>query len=451
MSNADTSRIKRRRFFRSLQSQIAIVAPGLIVVIAGFVFAYQFVGPAPPDRIVMATGSTSGAYHAFAQTYAQRFREEGIDLVLKSTAGSAQNLDLLQDADGNVPVAFLQGGIGTPEAQPELKSLGSVYYEPLWVFVRSNDPPVRLTALVGKKIAVGAEGSGTRAIAHRLLSENGVTDISARLLNIGGPQAAQALKNGVADAAIFVTSAKSNTVRDLLSTPGISVMSFERAEAYIRRNRFLSKLTLPKGAVDLARNLPARDIVLLAPTATVVAAPALHPALIDLFLLVMRDAHRPGGLLEAPDEFPSPRYITYPLDPAAQRFYDRGPPFLQRFLPFWAANLIDRLKVMILPLLTLLYPLFKILPPAYSWRMRSKVNRWYKELEALDDRVRDNSVSREEATDELDRIERSVEKVSVPAAFAASAYTLRLHIDFLRRRVDGDSLLDDSAAAASSE
>ena len=448
MSNADTSRIKRRRYFRSLLSQTAIVAPALILVIAGFVFAYQFVGPAPPDRIIMATGSTSGAYHAFGQKYAERFRKEGIELVLKSTAGSVENLDLLKRDDSGVPVAFLQGGIGSPDVLPDLKSLGSVYYEPLWVFVRGDAAPARLTSLAGKRIAIGAKGSGTRAIAHRLLAENGITDVSARLIDIGGPQAAQALKNGVADAAIFVTSAMSNTVRDLLSAPGISVMSFDRADAYIRLNRFLSKLTLPKGAVDLARNLPAADIVLLAPTATVVASPALHPALVDLFLLVMRDAHRPGGLLEEPDEFPSRRYITYPLDPAAQRFYERGPPFLQRFLPFWAANLVDRLKVLLLPLLTLLYPLFKILPPAYSWRMRSKVNRWYKELQALDDRVRDKSVSREEATELLDRIETSVEKVSVPPGFAASAYTLRLHIDFLRRRVEGVSAPDDSVVAA---
>jgi hypothetical protein len=211
-------------------------------------------------------------------------------------------------------------------------------------------------------------------------------------------------------------------------------------------------MVLPKGALDLAKNLPSEDIVLLAPTATVVASPKLHPALIDLFLITMREAHRPGGLLEAPDEFPSPRYITYPLDGAAQRFYDRGPPFLQRFLPFWAANLIDRLKIMLLPLLTLLYPLFKILPPAYSWRMRSKVNRWYKDLEALDDRVRDGAISRSDATTELDRIEKSVEKVSVPPGFAASAYTLRIHIDFLRRKVEGLTGGDaDAAAVAVSE
>ena len=451
MSDKETKRMKRRRSARKLWSQIAIIAPALILVVAGFVFAYQFVGPAPPDRIVMATGSSSGAYHAFGKKYAERFRKEGIELELKTTAGSAENLNLLTEENDAraVPVAFLQGGIGSPAAQPDLVSLGSVYYEPLWVFVRGDTAPSRLNALAGKRIAIGARGSGTRAIVHRLLAENGINESSAKLIDIGGPQGAQALKNGVVDAAVFVTSATSSTIRDLLATPGVSAMSFERAEAYIRLNRYLSKLVLPKGAVDLARNLPAEDIVLLAPTATIVASPKLHPALIDLFLLTMADAHRPGGLLEEPDEFPSPRYITYPLDGAAQRFYDRGPPFLQRYLPFWAANLIDRLKIMLLPLLTLLYPLFKVLPPAYSWRMRSKVNRWYKDLEALDDRVRDNSISHAEATAELDRIEQSVEKVSVPPGFAASAYTLRIHIDFLRRRVDGESNdREDDAAAA---
>ena len=336
----------------------------------------------------------------------------------------------------NIPVAFLQGGIGSPEQHPELRSLGSVYYEPLWVFVRGDKPVEFLTSLAGRRIAVGGTGSGTRAIALRLLRENGVTADKAKLIDVGGIKAAQALRDGAVDAAIFVTWATSNTVRGLLATPGITLMNFDRADAYIRLNRFLSKMVLPKGAVDLAANLPEQDVTLLAPTATIVASPELHPALIDLLLLTMKDVHRPGGLLEEPEEFPSGRYITYPLEPAAQRFYDKGPPLLQRFLPFWAANLIDRLKVIILPLLTLLYPLFKVLPPAYSWRMRTKVNRWYKDVQKLDDKVRSQEISQADATIELDRIERAVEEVSVPAAFASSAYALRLHIDFLRRRID---------------
>ncbi len=439
-------RDKRRRIFQSLWAQIAVVAPALILVIAGFVVAYQFVGPPPPDRIVMATGSEAGAYHAYGKLYAERFREEGIELVLRSTAGSSENLTLLSDPEAEVPVAFMQSGIGEPADHTDLKSLGSLYYEPLWVFVRTEEQPRRLTELAGLRIAVGAEGSGTRAVALALLADNGITGKNAELVPFNGVAAEAALLAGDIDAAIFVTSATAPRIRALLSAPGIALMSFERADAYVRRNDYLSKVLLPEGTVDLAVNLPSRDTVLLAPTATIVVSPELHPALADLLLLTMRDAHRSGGLLEKPGSFPSGSFVTYPLASVAQRFYDEGPPFLQRYLSFWAANLIDRLKILLLPLLTLLYPLFKILPPTYSWRMRSKVNRWYKELQALDDELRANSITRSDATARLDEIEASVEKVSVPASFASSAYTLRLHIDFLRRKVEEVASDKDDAA-----
>ncbi len=424
--------------WRGLWGQIAIVAPALIVVIAGFALAYQFVGPAPPDRVVMASGAPEGAYHAFGGAYARRFAREGIALELKATAGSTENLALLRDPNSGVAVAFLQGGIGDADDGHGLVALGSVYFEPFWVFVRGGRAPTLLSALAGKRIAVGAPGSGTRTVALRLLTENGITGDTATLLDIGGAEAARALVDGLADAAMFITSVTSATVRGLLARPGITPMSFDRADAYVRRHRFLSKIILPRGTVDLAADLPAADLVLLAPAATIVASPKLHPALADLFLLTLRDVHRAGGLIDAPGAFPAPDYVTYPLAGAARRFHDNGPPLLQRFLPFWAANLADRLKVLLLPLVTLLYPLFKLLPPVYSWRMRSRVNRWYKQLQAIDDALRAGTVTRAEAGREIDRIESSVEAVSVPPGFAASAYTLRLHIDFLRRRVAGE-------------
>lgn len=394
----------------------------------------------------MATGSETGAYHAFGKLYAERFRKEGIELSLRSTAGSTENLSLIGDPSRNVPVAFIQGGVATAVQHPELLSLGSVYFEPLWVFVRGDAPIGQLTDLAGRKLAVGGSGSGTRTLALKLLAENGVIGETATIFDLGGPDAAAALKRGDVDAAFFITSATSETIRDLVASPGIQLTSFGRAEAYLRRHRYLSAVTLPRGAVDLARDLPRRDIVLLAPTATVVANPDLHPALIDLFLLTMRDAHRSGGLLEAPGDFPSGKFVTFPMEPAAERFYERGPPFLQRYLPFWAANLIDRLKIMILPLLTLLYPLFKILPPMYNWRMRARVNRWYRDLQALDDRVRSGAISNGDARAEIDRIEQAVEQVTVPAGFASSAYTLRLHIDFLRHRIEGEGSVADPSA-----
>jgi uncharacterized protein len=436
MAISGQTKAKLRRFFGKLWAQIAFVAPAILLIAAGFVFAYQFVRPAPPNRVVMATGSADGAYYAFGSVYAERFRKEGFELVLKQSAGSVDNLALLDDPSKEVPVAFMQGGIGTPAEHPTLTSLGSLYFEPIWVFVRGAAPK-RLNALAGKRVAVGTVGSGTRAVALPLLKENGVTEATATLREIGGSEAMDGLRSGALDAAIFVGAATSKTVATLLAMPGVAPMSFERADAYVRRYSYLSKVVLPMGTVDLAKNLPTRDLVLLAPTATIVVTPDMHPALIDLMLLAMSDTHRHGGYLEAPDAFPTGKFVTYPLEPAAKRFYERGPPLLQRYLPFSVANLVNRLWVMILPLLTLMYPLFKILPPLYSWRMRNRVTRWYKELEALDDRLNARSIGRAEATERLDDIETSVEKVNVPAGFAASAYTLRMHIDYLRRKVEG--------------
>jgi len=433
-SNLDT--VRQKRIFRRLRSQLAIVLPAVALVVAGFVVAYQFVAPAPPTRVVMATGSASGAYQAFGKRYAEHFARQGVELVLQPSAGSIENLDALTMPDSTVDIAFLQGGIGNAGDHPDLQSLGSVYYEPFWVFVRSQSQPRRLTELKGKRVAIGAEGSGTRAVALTLLADNGVTSDNTDLHAIGSTGAAKSLRLGDIDAAIFVTSVTSKIVRGLLGTPGIALMNFERADAYVRRNNFLSKVVLPKGIVDLAQNLPADDTVLLAPSATIVAAPHLHPALIDLMLMTMSKAHKAGGHLEAIGEFPSDKFLTYPMAPAAEQFYKRGPPLLQRYLPFWAANLIDRLKIMLLPLLTLLYPLFKILPPAYNWRMQSKISRWYKDLQAMDDELHAKAITPDEARALLDRIEDAVEQMTVPVTFASNAYTLRLHIEFLRRKVD---------------
>lgn len=436
MNDSNPDNVRQKRIFRRLRSQLAIVVPAVALVVAGFVVAYQFVAPAPPNRVVMATGSASGAYQAFGERYAEHFARQGVELVLQPSAGSIENLGALTVPDGDIDIAFLQGGIGDAADHPGLQSLGSVYYEPIWVFVRSQSQPRRLTELKGKRVAIGAEGSGTRAIALSLLADNGLSEKNTDLHAIGSARAASALQAGEIDAALFVTSVTSKIVRGLLNTPGISLMNFERADAYVRRNNFLSKVVLPKGIVDLAQNLPSDDTVLLAPSATIVASSRLHPALIDLMLTTMHKVHRPGGHLEGIGEFPSDKFLTYPLAPAAEQFYKRGPPLLQRYLPFWAANLVDRLKIMLLPLLTLLYPLFKILPPAYNWRMQSKISRWYKDLQAMDDELHAKAITPDDARALLDHIEDAVEQMTVPVTFASNAYTLRLHIEFLRRKVD---------------
>jgi TRAP transporter TAXI family solute receptor len=419
------------------REQWRIFGPAIILTLVGFVVAYQFVEPAPPRRIAIATGGEEGAYFRFAERYAELLAGDGITLEVRGTSGSVENLGLLAASESGVDVAFVQGGTGAEVAAPQLRSLGSLYFEPLWIFTRAEPAPRRLAELAGQRISTGAEGSGTRAVALQLLADNGLTGGPTTLLPAGGNEAAEALLLGGLDAAFFVASPRAPVVARLLEAEGIAPMSLARAEAYTRRYRFLSALTLPEGVIDFERNIPGRDIALLAPTANLVARDDLHPALAVLLLQAAREVHGAGGLFERPGAFPAPHHLDFPLSAAARQYFEFGPPLLQRYLPFWAANLIDRLKVMLLPLVTLLFPLFKIVPPTYRWRVRSRIYRWYRELQAVDDRIRaaGPAYNLERLADDLTRIEDEVMRVSVPLAYADALYDLRLHIAFVRDKL----------------
>jgi len=411
--------------------QLVIFGPAALLVVVAFVVAYQFIKPAPPDRVVMATGSPEGAYHAFAQRYAAFLAREGIELVLRPSAGSQENLGLLRS--GEVELAFVQGGVDDGLEEPALTSLGSVYYEPLWLFLRHDQSVRTLSDLAGQRVAVGPVGSGTRALAARLLADNGVPEETWDPR--GGSTAIESLRAGELDAVFLVMSAESDLIDGVLRDTGLRPFDFARAEAYTRRHRFLNSVQLPEGAIDLAANIPGNAVRLLAPAANLVSHPELHPAVIDLMLQAASDAHRQGGWFEATGEFPQPGLLAFPLNKEAERYYEHGPPFLQRFLPFWAASLIDRLKVMLLPLLVLLFPLFKVMPPFYTWRMRARVYRWYDELEEAEASLAAGDRDRDWVFAELDRIEQEVRQVKVPLSFTDRLYDLRQHIDLVRRQV----------------
>ena len=414
-----------------MSHQIRIYAPAVLLVVLAFVVAFQFIKPAPPDRVVMATGNPQGAYHRFASSYAEHLAAEGIELELINTAGSVENIDLLRQ--GLVDVAMLQGGIPDTREGAELHSLGSLYYEPLWLFARAGLDLDRLPALAGKRVAIGPEGSGTQALVQRLLQDNGLDAGAAGFVSLADGEAVEALLEGRVDAVFLVSSAQGELVSRLLRADGITLASFERAAAYARRYRFLTSLQLPEGAVDLQRNIPPRTVQLLAPAANLVVDAEVHPAVIDLLLQAAEAVHADGDWFEAPGEFPQAGLLAYPLASEAKRFYKHGPPLLQRFLPFWAASLIDRLKVMLLPLLLMLLPLLKVMPPIYTWRMRARVYRWYDELEHVDSQLASGeAIDRDALAAELDRIEADVREVKVPLSFAHQLYHLRQHIALVR-------------------
>lgn len=407
----------------------------LLLTLIGFAVAWQFVNPAPPHTLVIATGQMDGAYYLFAQHYREQLAQDGIELEIRTTAGSIENIELLK---GNkVDLAFVQGGTGSATDAGILTSLGSLYYEPLWVFYRGEQTLSRITELQNRRIAIGEPGSGTHAITSMLLGDNFIDPGTDSIQAIGGAAGAQALLEGDIDALFLVAAPAAPLVQNLLHRQDIRLMSFARAGAYTRLHHFLTTVTLPEGVIDLQANIPPRDTVLLAATANLAVRDDFHPALVSLLLQVATVTQATGSLFEQSGSFPNSANLEFPLDDDARRFYKHGPPLLQRYLPFWTASLIDRLKIMLVPLLTLLLPLGKIMPPAYRWRVRKKIYRWYRELQALDttSSASQSGAALELLLQKLDQLEEDVRKVSVPLSYADELYSLRLHIGLVRDKL----------------
>ncbi len=407
--------------------------PAIILALAGCFVAWQFVNPAPPDTITIATGQQGGAYLMFAERYQAVLAKERIMLNILETAGSLENLQLLDN--DSVDIAFVQGGLASTAGNPDLLSLASLYYEPLWVFYRGAETLTRLTELQSRRIAAGESDSGTYALAMTLLEDNQIN--SDDILPVGGEQAAEALISGTVDAAFFVASVQSPVVQKLLRQQDIQLMSFARADAYTRLYHSLSIIKLPEGTIDLQENIPPHDTTLLAATANLVVRDDFHPALVGLLLQAAEKVHGGGSLFDQPGYFPNDQNLEFPLNDDARRYFKHGPPFLQRYLPFWTANLLDRMKIMLIPLLTLLIPLLKIMPPAYRWQTRKRVYRWYRELKDLDVEHPEQlpADTLHSSIRLLDQIEEDVRKVAIPLSYSDELYNLRLHIDLVRSKL----------------
>lgn len=407
-----------------------LVLPVMVTLMA-FVLAYQFVDPAPPRQIVISAGQEGGAYYQFAKQYQSALRKHDIELIIRTSNGSLDNIANLKNAEASI--GFVQGGTAEDVDNSNLLALGSLYFEPLWVFLRQQDSVSRLTELAGRRLVIGAQGSGTRALSLRLLQDNQLQD-NVNIVD-GDDNSLALLKSGQVDAVFMVASAASPSLLKYLEDESLSLMSFERAEAYQRRMKYLTHVTLPRGMVDLSRDIPSQEKTLLAATASLVVRDELHPAIQDLLLQAAEEVHGNGGWFEAAGDFPSAEYVEYPVSREAKRFYRYGPPFLQRYLSFRLASLIDRLKVMILPLVVLMIPLMKIMPPIYTWRMRSKIYRWYQSLEQIDLANARPNPDIEALKGKLEEIDQEVIHVSVPLSFASQLYDLRQHIELVKRRL----------------
>jgi len=408
-----------------------------VLFVAAVAVVLAIVNPTPPRTVVMTTGSAGSAYSEVAERYREILARDGVQLRLIPSAGAVENLHRLSDPHSGVSVGFIRGGITNARKSPELVSLGTVFYEPLWFFYRDVQLSRGLSELRGKRISIGPEGSGTRALTLELLARNGIDQAFAELLPFTPEMAEEKLLSGL-QAAIMLTSWDSPVVRTLIAATDVDLVSFPRTDAYVALYPFLNKLVLPTGVGDLAKNRPPRDVILIAPKASLVVRSDLHPAIQYLLLAAATEIHGGPGIFHKAGQFPAAEATDLPLSDSAHQFYKSGRPFLQRYLPFWLAVLVGQLLILAIPVVGVLYPMLRLAPAVYGWGMRRRIYRLYGQLKFLEVEL-DRRRPEQDVTDlvgKLDRLEERANHLRVPAAFAHMLYTLRMHISIVRTRIE---------------
>ncbi len=396
----------------------------------------------------MTTGAIDGASHQFALKYQSYLKANGVELRLLPSSGSVENLARL---NSGTPIGFVQSGLGTLTTDPTssadtptLQSLGVVGYEPVWIFTTSNDLALALRkglgGLRGKKVAAGADGSGTRKVAIELLESYGVSPSNTTLGTSGGVNAANELVAKTIDAVMLIGAPQSPAVQLLLQRADVQLVSIDNAEGLTRRLPYLSLVTLKAGSVNPKLDLPVRDITLLTTTANLVVRDDLHPALAYLLLEAAKEVHKSATLLNRPGEFPNPRGTDFPLAEEAQRYFKDGRPFLQRYLPYWAANALQRLLLVLVPLLAIAIPVVKIIPQLLSFRQSNRLYRRYRDLLSIESTLRSRPLSAVDTAavlGRLDQIDLEISTGKFSIDFADRVYTLRQHVDFVRGQLSG--------------
>jgi TRAP transporter TAXI family solute receptor len=414
-----------------------VTVPIIALIIGAFYFTASFIQPSPKKEITIATGSKTGNYYKTALEYKKLLEKDGVKVNILNSVGSIENIELLKQKKADI--AFLQNGTVTNNEAKDIKTLASIYYEPLWVFYKNDGYPIDyIIQLITKKISIGEEGSGTRDLAQDILKDNGINNTNSIILDMPTKNAKTALLKNEIDAMFVVSSHKSDTVKDLLANPNINVLSFKRARAYSRKYTFLEALTLYEGTLDLYRNLPDENISLLATTANLAVRPGFSEELKRLFLKKVVQVHDKKDLFAKVKQFPNTYNTKLTLDEEAKRYFEYGDTFLEKIFPYWIASNIDRLKILLIPLLTLLFPLFKGFFPLYNWSMRSKIYRWYEEVREIDKSLENLSVL--DYQNELEKLEKLRHEISketkVPLSFMGEYYNLQLHIEHIKDKIE---------------
>ena len=425
---------------RQIYNPLALML-GFFALLILFFGVLWILVPPPPKSIEMATGFPTGLYYQFGARLKTELAKEGVDLQVRSTGGTLDNLALLKDPKSGVDFAMVQSGVANPHDYPKLVSIAGMYYEPIWVWYRqaafkNNGGQVNvLNQLKGKRVSIGNEGSGTLALTQDLLRASGISENELGIEKLKPDEAIEKLSNGQLDAVFIVAAAEAPILQQFYSIPGIRLMNFDQADAYTRNLSYLSKVIVPRGLLSIERDQPSQDIQVMAATATLVAHENVSPALVSLLLGASYDILKTYSHLQKVGEFPSSTGLDFPLHADAEIYIKDGPSFLHRNLPFWTAVWVGRFVKIVIPLLVILIPLFTYIPSAKNFFLRLKLAQVYDELKVIDKNAL-NPALKEQNFKDLENIERRVGNIKVSMLDAKELYDLKGHVGEVRHRLN---------------
>ena len=413
---------------------------GLIFAVGAFgviSLALTYFIPAPPSTVGMATAFKGGSIEYYGRQYREIFARSKIELELHETTGVVESLKLLEDPNSGVQISGVVGGVSDGKHAPDVLSLGTIYNSAFWLFYSSNEPFDRLSQFKGKRIAAGPAGSGTRLSAEQVLGKGGVNSENSVFVPLAGTAAAEALRDGKVDAVWILGAPDGVAIHAMLVDPAVRLMSFPMAEAFTIIFPEFVRLVLPRGVVDIDRNIPPVDVPLIGTTTKVLVRSDLHPEIVQLLLQAMVKAHGARGVFQQTNEFPNGNDTEYPVAPAAIDFYKNGPSFMQRHLPLWLSVHAQRAIAVLVAAIAIGFPLVRLLPLAYNWIARRRLFYWYAKLKALEASfdADPKDMHLVESRAEIERIEHAVSHISIPLTFSDQVYNLRSHIDIVRRKI----------------
>ena len=207
--------------------------------------------------IVIATGGTSGTYYPLGAAVADILNKnvKGANASAQSTGASVANINLLQQ--GKADIAFVQNDItyyavnGTEMFKDKkvstLKGLATLYPETIQIVTLEKTGIKTLNDVKGKRVAVGAAGSGTEANARQILEAYGITYDDIKVQYLSFSEAANALKDGNVDIAFVTAGFPTAAIQDIASQHKVVLVPVDadKADALIKKYPFYTKVTVP--------------------------------------------------------------------------------------------------------------------------------------------------------------------------------------------------------------